>query len=403
MKMHFRLLTVVGILVMFFGSGCKKEDTGNREVQIAGLFSLTGNWSSLGVNSKAAIELAAADINTYFKNNGKNITIKPVVYDTKLEADLCLQHLKDAYNKGIRFVIGPQSSAELGNVVSYANDNKMLVVSQGSTAGSLAIAGDNVLRFCPSDAIEGAAIAKSIYNSGVKALVTMARDDAGNKGLQLAVSSTFTALGGTISTITPYAATLTDFTALVTQAKTSVDALVTTHGVNGVGVYLASFDECVGLFKKATAQGNLAAVKWYGGDGVALSNALIADAAAADFAIGTKFFAPAFGLPDAAKTKWEPLSTRISAETKIAPDAFALAVYDAVWVYGLSIAGLADYEKSDFNLIKNNFILQANSYYGATGPTLLNSAGDRSISSFDYWGIAKEAGVYKWKLMGRSE
>jgi hypothetical protein len=33
---------------------------------------------------------------------------------------------------------------------------------------------------------------------------------------------------------------------------------------------------------------------------------------------------------------------------------------------------------------------------------LLNAAGDRSIGSFDYWGIVLEGGSYKWKLVGKS-
>lgn len=407
MKKNVRLLVAATLCMGLTQYGCRKDDDNNdkstQKVEIAGLFSLTGNWSSLGVNSKAAMELAANDVNLYFEEIGSEYRISATIFDTKLDTALALKYLKEADGKNIRFIVGPQSSAELASVKSYADDNEMLVVSQGSTAGTLAIEKDNIFRFCPSDAIEGAAHAKSMYNSGVRALVTMARDDAGNKGLQQAVTKSFIALGGTVSTIAPYSTASTDYTSLVAEARTKAETLISSHGGDAVGIYLSSFDECVDIFKAAWAHGTLANMQWYGSDGVALSNAIVADSLAAAFASNTHFFAPAFGLPYDAQSKWQPLSARIQGRTGVVPDAFALATYDAVWVWALSMVSLPDYQQSSFAKIRANFIQQANSYYGATGPTLLNNAGDREIGSFDYWGIVAEDGNYTWKLVGKSE
>ena len=406
MKRNFKILVAVALCLGLTQTGCRKDDdddNSTKAVEIAGLFSLTGNWSSLGVNSKAAMELAANDVNIYFEEIGSDYRIKTTVFDTKLDTGLALRFLKEADDQNIKFIVGPQSSAEIAAIKSYADDNQLIVVSQGSTAGSLAIEKDNIFRFCPSDAIEGAAHAKSIYHSGVRALVTMARDDAGNRGLQQAITKSFIALGGKVSTIAPYASTTADFTSLATEAKIKADALIATEGADAVAIYLSSFDECVDIFKAAAMHGSLANMQWYGSDGVALSNAIVTDSVAATFAAATKFFAPAFGLPDDAQSKWQPLSARIQSRTGVVPDAFAMATYDAVWVWALSMAGLPDYSESSFSKIKSNFIQQANSYYGATGPTLLNNAGDREIGSFDYWGIVAEDGIFTWKLVGKSE
>lgn len=387
---------------------CKKNDDTPpaktaETVTVGALLSLTGNWSTLGLTSKAAIEIAVEDINLYLRKNGASRKFAATVFDTKLDAGLASQYMAEAKEKGITFILGPQSSAEAAAVKPYADDHDMLVVSQGSTAGSLSIAGDNLFRFCPADNVEGAAMGRTIYNDGIRALVTIARDDAGNKGLQTATGSAFIEKGGSITPLTPYEISTSDFTSVVANIKTAITNFTSGHDAGAVAVYLASFDECVALFRAAAADSVLASVRWYGGDGVALSAALIGDAAAADFAIQTQFFAPAFGLPEAYRSKWEPLAEKIKARTGIEPDAFALATYDALWVMALSYEA-AGSGTPGFQSLKTAFPLQARDYTGVTGPTRLNDAGDRESGSFDYWGITKgQDGAYKWVLKGRSE
>lgn len=402
-KTRLLLAAVIGFGILH--TSCHKDDEQEAatKVKVAGLYSLTGNWSSLGVNSKAAMELAVNDVNLYFQEQGLSYTFSSETYDTKLDPDLAQHYLEQIKDKGIRFVIGPQSSAEVAKIKNYADDNQMIIVSQGSTSGSLAIEQDNIFRFCPSDALEGAALAKSIFNQGIRGLVTLARGDAGNKGLQQSITKHFTELGGTVRNIDPYAENAASFDDLISQAEAGANELIAMFGADNVGIYLASFDECVHIFKKANTVELLSDLQWFGSDGVALSSAITADSIAASFAIKTKYYAPAFGLPEDAMSKWQPLSSRIEARTGIQPDAFALAVYDAVWVWALTIAGTNNGGNSLFAKLKSAFVAQANSYYGATGATLLNQAGDRAIGSFDYWGIEEKDGSFVWKLVGKSE
>ncbi len=403
MKKNITKIICALLCITAFLPACEKpESTTRQTVNVGALLSLTGNWSSLGITSKAATEIALEDINLYLRQNGSSRQFAATVFDTKLEADLALQYMAEAKEKGIAFVLGPQSSAEAGAVKSFADDHNMIVVSQGSTAGSLSIPGDNLFRFCPADNVEGASMARTIYNAGIRGLVTVARDDAGNKGLQSSTGTAFTGHGGSIAALTPYETTTTDFTSLIADIKSRINDFSTSHGISATAVYLASFDECVDLFRQAATDPVLSSVKWYGGDGVALSAALINDAAAADFAIQTQFFAPAFGLPAATRSKWEPLAQKIRSRTGIEPDAFALATYDALWVIALSYEA-AGAGKPGFQKLKTIFPQQAQAHSGVTGSTHLNEAGDRESGSFDYWGITKENGAYKWVLKGKSE
>jgi len=275
----------------------------------------------------------------------------------------------------------------------------VLVLSPSSTAGSLAIANDNVFRFTPSDGPEGEAIAAYMYSDGVRAVVPVWRDDAGNGGLEAATRKSFTALGGTVATGVKYAATTTSFAATVGTLRTAVQAAQAQSGTANVAVYLAAFDEVVDLFRLVQSDAVLSSVRWYGSDGVAQTAALTADAQAAAFAVRSGYPNPVFGLDPAAEPLATPLRARIERRTSVEADAFALAVYDAVRVavqaYG--VAGSAD-EVGRFRI---NFAQAANAYFGATGWTALNEAGDRRYGVFDFWAVRTTNGVTAWKRVAQ--
>lgn len=400
----FRTLALSGLFTsLLFLSACKDDPiTDTVEIKVESLSSLTGNWASLGVTTKAAMELANEDINGYFVGKGSRYRFAIATHDTKLEADKAVNFFKTVAGSGTRFIIGPQSSAELAAILPFTATNNTLVISQGSTAGSLAIAGDAVFRFCPADKLEGEAIAKTIYGQGIRGLVTLARDDAGNKGLQSATGTAFTAAGGEIKSVGVYSTTETNFATSLSAVKTQITELKTKYGAAAkVGVYLASFDECVALFKQAATDSVFKSVRWYGGDGVALSAAIKGDVDAAAFAVATQFFAPTYGLSDTYKTSWEPLLARLKTKTGSDADAFGVAVYDAMWVIAKTVeAGYG--VPSDLASLKNIFVAQANNFVGATGPTTLDSFGDRASGSFDYFGLEKIGNSYEWKLVGKS-
>lgn len=83
------------------------------------------------------------------------------------------------------------------------------------------------------------------------------------------------------------------------------------------------------------------------------------------------------------------------------PDTYALAAFDAVWVIAKTITAMT-LANTSFDLTKKVFNIESSKYFGITGPLMLNTAGDRSTGSFDYWGIVFEGGSYKWKLVGKS-
>ena len=400
----FKKLFILPLAVVILFASCKKEAPSKVPVQtikVGGLYSLTGNWSSLGLTSKAAMNIAVTDVNNYLSSISSQYRFSASIFDTKLDTALALSSITNAFNnEQIRYFIGPQSSAELGAIKNFANTNNILVVSQGSTASSLSIPNDALFRFCPGDAVEGSAMAKSIYKEGKRHLITLSRDDAGNKGLQTSTGAVFTTQGGTIEALTPYAISTTDFSSVLTNLKQKLTAKLSSTDSSQIGVYIASFDEGALLFAQASADPIFSKVNWYGGDGVVLSSAFTTSTQAAAFAAKVKFFAPTYGLPASAKPELASIKAEIKAATGLDADAYALAVYDAMWVLAKTIS---NNQSSDFSAFKTNFSNTANTYDGLTGLLSLNTNGDRSTGTFDYYSIVFENNQFIWKFTGKSE
>jgi branched-chain amino acid transport system substrate-binding protein len=382
-------------LAVLLGTAVACDDTtspGSREVVLGGAFSITGNWSTLGVTSRAAMEIAIEDVNEHLAGTG--LSFRADIQDTKLEPQTALSVLQGFQNRGVDIVIGPQSSAEVAAMKSLIDASGIILVSQSSTAGSLALA-DNIYRFTPSDTLEGVAIAAYMKSDGLNAIVPMNRADAGNIGLRNAARLEFTRLGGSVSAGVEYPATAANYTASVAALATQVQAAINTHGASKVGVYLAAFDEVVDVFNAAAQVPVLGTVKWYGSDGVALTTALPGNASAADFSVKVGYPNPIFGLDESARDNWSPLAAQIKSRAGgVEPDAFALAVYDIVWV--AARAYMASGEDPSTAELREKFVASADSHFGATGWTVLNAVGDRKYADFDFWALQKSGNSFTW-------
>jgi len=406
------IAVVVFLSLSLFWAGCRKDHHDHDDdqhtcenialVKVAALVSETGDWSNLGLSSESAIEIAIEEINADFESRDLPYRFELTVFDTQLNPVLAASSMQNLADAGFKIVIGPQSSAEVGAVKALADSLGILVVSQGSTASSLAIADDFVFRYVPGDQIEGAAMANTMYTSGKQAIVTLARNDAGNLGLQNAVTTFFTNAGGIAVSAGNYDPTATDFSATLTAVRNEIQNFNATYPLTSIGVYLASFDEAVALFNQAATDPVLASVHWYGGDGFIRNEALLADPLASQFAVNTQFFSPEFGLPSSSETTWAPLLADVYARSGVVGDAYTLTAYDAMKVIAKMIENNQGIPTSN-STFKTEFFNLSNSHSGATGVISLNAAGDRSNGSFDYWGVEVINGVYGWVYVGSSE
>jgi branched-chain amino acid transport system substrate-binding protein len=365
-----------------------------RPITIGALLSLTEGEATLGKNSQAAVNLAAQDINAELSAAGSPQSVSIVIEDTQFDTANALSKAQALAAQGVQVAIGPQSSAEAAAIKPWADANSFLLLSHGSTASSLSLPGDNLLRFVPDDTYEMQAISTLLQHDGIKAVVPLWRDDPGNGGLHDSLVREFPALGGVVLSGASYAPGAQDYSAQVATVSAQVQQAQQEYGAKAVAVVLASFDEAVQVFHTAQNDPILSSVSWYGTDGIAQSAAIINDPQAAAFAEKIGFPCANLGLDPAARSIWQPLSDRIKAVTGARPDASALAAYDATWVAAL--AYLETGPAPDISALRQTIMAVAGRYYGATGRTLLNAAGDRDGGDYDFWSVRNQGGSPGW-------
>jgi branched-chain amino acid transport system substrate-binding protein len=393
---------IVFILLLAAANSLRSEQPplhSHREFKIGVLASLTGSGNSLGQDTVAALQIATDQLDAEAKANQGGYRFHLFVRDTQQDPVKALAAIEDLDKRGVQIIVGPQTSAEVAMIKPFADAHNILVISQGSTASSLAVAGDNIFRFCPNDKREADAIVALMQRDSIHAIVPLWRNDAGNNGLHDSVKAAFENVGGTVTSGFQYQTTTTDFPAATASVASQIQSLVTAGAdPNSVAIYSAAFDEIVDVFHSAAANATLSSTRWYGSDGVALSAALTGDASAAAFAASAYYPNPTFGLDDALQNLWQPVANAIEARTGITPDAFALSAYDALFVVerALGVTG----NLKDFASFKSAFVDAANSYSGITGSTALDAAGDRLSADFDFWAVRQVSGTFSWVRIG---
>jgi len=391
-------LIVCGLLLALvsFAANVEAKQSKSQPTKIGVLVSLTGSWSTLGKNTVAALQIAANQIAAQTRGRQR---FQLLIRDTQLDPSEALDAIRDLNSRGVKIIIGPQSSAEVAMIKPFADANNILVISQGSTASSLAIPNDNIFRFCPNDTREAEAIVALMQHDGIRAIVPLWRNDAGNNGLHDSVQIRFQALGGTVTPGFRYEPTTSDFSAAESSVSSQIANLIA-GGTNpsSIAVYLAAFDEVVGVFDLAWNYPALVNTVWYGSDGVALSAVLLDDPVEGTFAIHSTYPNPIFGLPDALQNRWQPIANAIEARTGITADAFALSAYDALFVVQNALVH-ANPQKN-FGNFKAAFVNEADHFNGVTGSTALDAAGDRENGDFDFWAVRLQDARVTWVRIG---
>jgi branched-chain amino acid transport system substrate-binding protein len=392
-RLVFRVI-VCGLVLAFVGRAGGDQSAqlhSQRAFKIGVLATLTGSGFTLGIDTVAALQIAEEQIEADAISQHGGYRFHFFVRDTQHDPAKALAAIQDLAKRGVQIIIGPQTSSEVRMIKPFADAHNILVISQGSTASSLSIAGDNIFRLCPDDRLEAKAIVALMQHDGIQAIVPLWRNDAGNSGLHDSVEARFEALGGTVASGFQYEPTTTDFSAATTTVASQIQSLISPGGFapSTIAVYLAAFDEVVDIFHAAHSLGApLSTTKWYGSDGVALSAALTRDADAAAFAETVDYPNPIFGLPDSLQSEWQPIANEIEARTGIEPDAFALSTYDVVFVIQRALEDVGDLK--NFAAFKAAFVSEADAYSGITGSLALNSAGDRVNGDFDFWSVRSD-------------
>lgn len=375
------------------------------EVVIGFLGSMSGALASYGENEATAAQLAVEEVNEILAASGAEWTLKLEVEDTQTLPDVCLEKVESFAARGVKLLVGPLSSGELANIMTYCNTEKILTISQSSTAPVLGFPDDFVYRFCPNDLWQGRAIARLMYEDGIRYVVPTWRGDAWGDGLEDQGKLRFEELGGTFLEGIRYDYTAVEFSAEAATLKNLVASAVGTYGADKVAVWAIGFEEVAAYFAETLQYDVLKQVKWYGSDGTVVTPGMVdpADPGVSAFAVATKgstqygFINPIFS-PLPATWKHDKVHERILTVLGREADSYSYSVYDIVWAYAHALMAVGEYDPEAVKAILPEVTKES---WGATGWVDLDENGDRKPTNYDLWVVEEvEAGDYEWKRVG---
>lgn len=307
------------------------HETGDAVIGV--LLPLSGANAEQGVGAQQAINLALKHANDYYQHAlGVDVNFIAEVRDTASNPDTALDQLKELHEElGIELFIGPIHSGELAAVRDYAEDEGIVIISTTSTAPSLAIADDRIMRLTPDDTRQAKAMSRLITAQDKQNVVLIYRNDVYGQGFVDAFSAIYE---GNIDSY-GYEPDTTNFTSVLDLAA-SVEALETP---DDTAVLVVGYDEITSLLEQLQT-GALTEVQWYGTDGISKSRTLLASPVAVAMAekiqltcstydgAATTFFPPAYHVLE---SKLAPLLGGPSTWNEI-------SAYDALWISASAFA-----------------------------------------------------------------
>jgi len=369
------------------------------DVEIGVLLPATGDLATFGANSKSAVTLAETEINDFLEAAEAGWTLKLVHEDSATDAVVSLDKTESLHARGIKFIVGPQASDEVAAIKDYCDANEILVISPSSTRPGLNVPDDFLFRFCPTDLIQGPAIARLIIEDGVTKVVAVYRDDAWGKGLHDATKARFEqpALGGEFIESIGYDPDAPGFDTIAATLDTEITSAIATYGADAVGVLYIAFEEVVQFFTECAVYSSTGwGVKWYGSDGTAKSADMITDTTTAAFSYQTAFINPIFS--PTKSDKFQKVEDYVEADLGRSPDSYAFASYDIVWALAVSLMTV---DKYDASAVRDVLPDVTASLFGASGWVVLNADGDRAASDYDLWIIDLVDTTYEWTYVGK--
>jgi branched-chain amino acid transport system substrate-binding protein len=233
-------------------------------VNIGAILPLTGDLSTHGEENWAGSKLGVVDFNKHLEKIGAKWTLKMISEDSVTNPVIALEKLTSLNAKGIKIVVGPETSSNIRNIKGYADSNNIMLVSCCSSAPALAIPNDGVFRLVPDDSNQGSAIAKLLQHEGIDVIVPVWRGDTWGDGLSESTIDSFVERGGTADEGVRYNPESPEFSPTTSLLAEQVQDRVDEVGADNVAVLFLGFAEILQFTQSAAQHDVLDDVRWFG-------------------------------------------------------------------------------------------------------------------------------------------
>ncbi len=340
---------------------------------------ISSSTGGLETNVPYIREIIEPDLNEYADKLGYDTGFEFIILDAEGNAQTHLEQVMYLKSIGVNIFIGGGWSGQAQAALAYVNDNNMLMWSSSSTSPLLAIENDNLYRMCPTDTLQGPAIAEVLRSRGVDAVVVLQRNDGWGYGLYWTMESAFTANGGMIIDHIVYDTWVEDYSDQLYLAETSMANYVDEYGSENVALLLITFEEAAVIAYNAQYYPTIYNVPWFGCDGTALTQRILDEAPeqAAHLHIYSTMAAPT------ESSKFLDLQARYDELVHLPFGYYTACQYDISWVLA---SGILEAQSINANNVIPLMDRISYNHFGASGWCQLNSAGDRASANYQIWG-----------------
>jgi branched-chain amino acid transport system substrate-binding protein len=350
-SLSIKLAFVIAVLL----TACNNHDSQSKdEVRIGVLMSLTGSSATYGQATKKGIDLALDELNADTAVKTKFSLVVEDDKSTPNSAASATQKMITADN--VKAIIGSFPSSCTIAASSVAEKNKVVLISPGSSNPNITNAGDFIFRNWISDIYEGEAMAKYLYDIGLRKIsILYIKNDYGD-GLNGVLSKKFSELGGTITSSNAYQQDATDFRTLLTKLKNE----------SPEAIYL------VGYYKEMAQllnQGTEMNIHFPVYSSVCFEDGELLKIAGKN-AEGVIYTTPYFNINDSSKA-FTDFREKYMAKYKEDPDVYAAHGYDAMKIIAEAVA----HSGNDAEKIKS-YLYNVKNYDGVSGNTTFDQNGD---------------------------
>lgn len=221
-------------------------------VKLGAILPLTGDLAKYGATSRAAIELAVAEVNASPGNSGLKLEV--VFEDDAMSPAKGVAAAKKLIDVDkVQVIVGPLASTVAFAVAPVAQKAGVVLLSPGASAPGITDAGKYIFRNCLSDEFEGAEMARFVLSSLPARQIAIYRinNDFG-AGLTKVFSAAVTKGGGQIIGEESFEQ----------GGRNHRSALTKLKALSPQAIYLVGYDEMISVYQQARELG--ISTQWLG-------------------------------------------------------------------------------------------------------------------------------------------
>ncbi|MBE0523564.1 MAG: ABC transporter substrate-binding protein [Methanosarcinales archaeon] len=409
-KMKIGFIALIFIISIIAFSGCVENDEqGDQikettEVKIGTLLSITGDLAPYGGPMQDSATLAIEEVN---KNGGLLGSHVTLISEDSQTSEIAAV---DGANKLVKInkvpaIIGAAGSSISLSFIEITTKNNVVQISPSNTAPDFTTYDDNdfYFRTCPSDALQGKAMAILAMDEDYTTASTLVLNNAYGVGFEKVFVEEFESMGGEVLDRIKYDPQANIFDSEIEQAsKNNPDVII-----------LISYPETGSLILKAAyVKGAMDDTEWLLSEGLkdeGLAESVGKDVKGNYIIAGFKGTAPD---PTVTGPAYQTFNDAYLAKYRVVPTTFTANTYDAAAVIALAIEKAGSVNGT---AIRDNIRVIANppgvevtdigeglmliregkeiNYQGASGDVNFDENGDITTAYYAKWQVAEDGSV----------